>query len=306
MPTAITLLLPSTRDMELRLAVALLVPSAMAFAPASRVPQSHGRAYGLRMQARELDPQTTAADAAVLEAVVDRAVESYTGVARQSIISVFDPNQRFWLVRRWRSTVLQAMWPHLALNTLCTLSFMVWVCRRSGASGVAWPIFMPPDPTAPLMVRLAPLYIMWTHHATLTTFVLTFFIAEAFTYWKRALCHGRVVQRCLLDIMLLVTTHATREAAVGRPEPEGPEEPEEVDPPDDTDQVAWARPPRILTLTLTLNDNPHLSPSPSPSPSPTPTPSPSPSPSPLTLALTSRLSPLTSHPHPHPRGSGGR
>lgn len=36
-----------------------------------------------------------------------------------------------------------------------------------------------------------------THHATLATFILTFFLGEAFSFWKRTLCHARVVQRTI-------------------------------------------------------------------------------------------------------------
>lgn len=171
--------------------------------------------YDLKAEAAvEADPREgDDIDREHLEVVVDKMTVSWTGVARQNVISIFDPNERFWLARKWHSTVLQIIWPNLLFNVLSTTLFIALV-RRTAYAGVAgglWPFFTAPDPTSLLVLRLAPLYTMWTHHATLTTFVLTFFIAEAFSYWKRALCAGRCVraQRFLLDVIsddLLMTS----------------------------------------------------------------------------------------------------
>jgi len=112
----------------------------------------------------------------------------------------------------WRSTVIQMTWLTVLLNTVfagCIAAFV----RSSMPLNERWTLLSVPDPSHPIIVRLAPLYLIWTHHSTLTTFILTFFVSESFAYWRRTLCHGRKIQRALVSILLLQSTHAARDTA---------------------------------------------------------------------------------------------
>ena len=129
------------------------------------------------------------------------------------------------IYHRWHSTVLELTWSSVAFNVGIAFAFVVFM--QFGSLGVSfpflgqlpaasWPLFTAPDALHPLVMRLNPLYVMWGHHVTLTTLVLTFFLTEAFTYWKRTLENARLVQRCLVDIAMLLSAHAARDDASGR------------------------------------------------------------------------------------------
>ena len=133
------------------------------------------------------------------------------------------------IYHRWHSTVLELTWGSVTFNVGIALVFVVFM--QAGSLGMplpfvgqipaaSWPLFTAPDALHPLVRRLNPLYVMWGHHVTLTTLVLTFFLTEAFTYWKRTLENARLVQRCLVDIVMLLSVHAARDGVSGRVTPQ--------------------------------------------------------------------------------------
>lgn len=70
-----------------------------------------------------------------------------------------------------------------------------------------------PDTSNPLIARLALFDDVWKYLMTLTTFVLTFFVGEAYSLWKNVYTIGRKIQGRLNDISLLLATHAKRDAS---------------------------------------------------------------------------------------------
>jgi len=120
----------------------------------------------------------------------------------------------------WKDTVVRLTWLPMVCNTLFAALIVMIIRANTGAANPAatWPLFTAPDAAHPVVRRLAPFYTVWTHHVQLTTFILTFFLTESFGYWKRALCQGRRIQRAVVSILLLLSTHCTREeAAQGQP-----------------------------------------------------------------------------------------
>ena len=121
-----------------------------------------------------------------------------------------------WIYKRWHGTVLKLTWVPALVNTAVAL-LLIW-CFRSGIGigiGVStstlnwnplwpqWAHFTTPAPNHPVIMRMAPLYLMWTTLSTLTTFILTFFLTESFSYWRRTLCEVRRLQRALVNVALL-------------------------------------------------------------------------------------------------------
>lgn len=128
------------------------------------------------------------------------------------------PQDWSWLYLRWRGTVLRLTWVPILLNTGFAM-LLVWAIRFGSSlffdGPSLGPLFTTPSPDHPVIRRLAPLYMMWSHHSTLTTFILTFFLTESFGYWRRTLCESRKIQRALVNIALLQSTHAARDATTG-------------------------------------------------------------------------------------------
>jgi hypothetical protein len=61
-----------------------------------------------------------------------------------------------------------------------------------------------------MMARLIPVEKIWKNLMGLTTFLLTFFLAQAFSFWKSVYELGRSIQGRQNDINLLLATHVVR------------------------------------------------------------------------------------------------
>ena len=139
---------------------------------------------------------------------VSAVLHEVSGTVGGNIIRPFRP-ERWWLWTRWSGTVLQQVLPSVAINMGCTLAICVLLKKGTGGT---WPIGYKPDITShPLLARLALFDDVWKYLMTLTTFILTFFVGEAYTLWKQVYTVGRSIQGRLNDISLLLATHAKRD-----------------------------------------------------------------------------------------------
>lgn len=143
-------------------------------------------------------------------------VEEVSGFQGGPIIRQYEP-RRSWLWRRWKGTVLKAVLPSVAIN-MCTTMLMIVALRK--ATGASWMVGLKPDTSHPIVARLSLFDQTWKYLMTLTTFVLTFFLGEAYSLWKQVYTVGRKIQGRLNDISLLVATHAARDDETGKYTPE--------------------------------------------------------------------------------------
>ncbi|KAL3910804.1 MAG: hypothetical protein SGARI_001947 [Bacillariaceae sp.] len=74
-----------------------------------------------------------------------------------------------------------------------------------------WAIGMVPSPSNPMIQRLAGLSKMWHYLMNITTFILTFFLSQAYNLWRDLYSAGRKVQGRLNDVSMLLATTAERE-----------------------------------------------------------------------------------------------
>ena len=125
--------------------------------------------------------RTTARELLTLDASILRAVSLG---AESPVITPYRPSTK-WLFRQWRGTVLPPVLGLMIASLAISLSFALTV--RLGALGsCTWPLFSVPDPTNPIIQRLLPLNQLWTQQFTLTTFIITFFLGQAYTYWRKS------------------------------------------------------------------------------------------------------------------------
>ena len=115
-----------------------------------------------------------------------------------------------WLWRQWRGTVLEATWKRMVVMMLISCS--VIGATRSTATGSAWPVWAAPPADHPVVARLKLVHHMWSYLLTITTFVTTFMLGHAYSFWLKSYAQARGVQGRLSDLGLLLSTHAAREA----------------------------------------------------------------------------------------------
>ena len=142
---------------------------------------------------------------------VDEVVDKIAGVkARYSgaIIRQFKP-KRTWLWTRWRGTIFEQTWKTTAYNMIVSILFstlMGYICKNP-----SWTIGMIPDKNDPTISRLVGLNTVWKYLMQLSTFILTFFLSQAYAMWRDVYNIARKIQGRLGDIGLLLATSATRD-----------------------------------------------------------------------------------------------
>lgn len=126
-----------------------------------------------------------------------------------AIIRPYNPN-RLWLWRRFTGTVLQHVAIPTLLNMLWSTCFIVYVRHRT--LGGSWSgLGLPPDPTNPFIAKLQMVHKIWSYQQGLTTFILTFFLNQAFSFWRDIYDIGRRIQGRLNDFNVILATTASRQ-----------------------------------------------------------------------------------------------
>jgi len=110
-----------------------------------------------------------------------------------------------WLWRQWRGTALELVWKPVLFSMAAAGAMELLVPDTA-------PMFATPDATHPVVQRLLTLNSAWGMLLTLTTFVLTFFLSQCYTYWRAMFTEGRSIQGRFHDTNLLLAAHAERDA----------------------------------------------------------------------------------------------
>jgi len=149
-----------------------------------------------------------------LEAIdnVIKEIEGTKTLYEGAIIRPYKPN-RLWLWRQFKGTILQ----HVAIPTLANMlwstCFVVLVRHRTlVATGGAWwsGLGLPPDATHPFIAKLHMVHKIWSYQQGLTTFILTFFLNQAFGFWREIYDIGRRIQGRLNDFNVILAATAAR------------------------------------------------------------------------------------------------
>ena len=76
----------------------------------------------------------------------------------------------------------------------------------SGTAGLG----LPPDATNPFIAKLHMVHKIWSYQQGLTTFILTFFLNQAFGFWREIYDIGRRIQGRLNDFNVILAATAAR------------------------------------------------------------------------------------------------
>jgi len=162
---------------------------------------------------------TSSSNLASLETAqqVDDVVQQVSGtksVYGGYIIRPYEPDRR-WLWRRWTGTVLQHSYKTCLLNVLLTTIIVILVGIRTGSLQVGGTVGFLPDPSDPIMQRFQMVKKIWSYQMSLTTFILTFFVNQAYNFWLDMYGIARRIQGRLNDFHLLLATTAKRNKRTG-------------------------------------------------------------------------------------------
>jgi len=141
---------------------------------------------------------------------IDDAIKQISGTKSQyggDIIMPYKPS-RFWLWKQWSGTILAASLKSTLANML--FSFGVILTARRLTKGSSLGIGMPPDKSHPLIARLDIIQKIWAYQMSLTIFILTFFLNQAYQFWRDVHGIARRIQGRLNDFMLMLATSCKR------------------------------------------------------------------------------------------------
>uniref|UniRef100_A0A7S4N4G7 Bestrophin homolog n=1 Tax=Odontella aurita TaxID=265563 RepID=A0A7S4N4G7_9STRA len=172
---------------------------------------NNGRKKTYKPWERSVDPdptpsveelELTASDQDIDDAI-DHVVAYHGGI----IIRRFRP-ERSWLWRRFRGTV----WSHSLDDALFNMALSCLICCGiNKATEGSWALNMAaPDPSYTIIARLKSFNQVWRLLMGLTNFLLTFFVGQAYSFWREFYKVGRSIQGKINDISLLLATNVAR------------------------------------------------------------------------------------------------
>ena len=94
-----------------------------------------------------------------------------------TIIRPYDAD-RAWLWRRWSGTIGQLTWRAMLLSSLMAAG----LCTSVAVTHRDWALWTVPDPNDPLVAFLGNAANVWQFQLTVTTFVMTLFLNEAWSF----------------------------------------------------------------------------------------------------------------------------
>lgn len=141
--------------------------------------------------------------------MVDQVIDKISGVKTRyngDIIRQFKP-MRLWLWKRWKGTIFQHAWKTSVFNMMVSLAFSALIRKSCHPT---WDLGMLPDKENRIIARLVGLQLVWKYLMTVTTFILTFFLSQAYSVWREIYSLSRKIQGRMNDIGLLVACSAQR------------------------------------------------------------------------------------------------
>ena len=138
---------------------------------------------------------------------IDRVIDRATQTAGWApVIPQYNGTLR-WARHQWKGTINEHLWRPAAVSMIVPLLFI------GGSKFVAptarW--FPSPDDSHPVFATLLSISHGWGHLLGLTTFVVTFFVGHAHSYWRNCYKIARQVQGRLNDLGMLAGAHAARD-----------------------------------------------------------------------------------------------
>jgi len=140
---------------------------------------------------------------------IDQVVNHVVGSEPGIVIQRFRPYPN-WLWRQWFGTVLFHTAGNVVLNMGVALIFCLIIQRRTFGD---WNIFRT-FPAQLSFPRLEAIDKIWKTLMSLATFLLTFFVGQAYTFWRSIYDQARGAQGRMNDINMLLAANGAAAAAM--------------------------------------------------------------------------------------------
>jgi len=160
----------------------------------------------------EDDDDMTEAEKIDLNERINTAIQQVSGTRSMyegNIIRPYRPERTWLWFRCWTGTILQHSFKSTLLNTLFSFLIIVLVGTWTGSirpDNIGWA----PPQSHPIMMRFQMMKRIWGYQTALTTFILTFFVNQAYNFWMEVYTIARKIQGRLSDIHQLLATNAKR------------------------------------------------------------------------------------------------
>ena len=150
---------------------------------------------------------------------LDRLLDNTVANLQPPTVSIIRPYdaEAWWLWSQWAGTVASLTWPRMLISAATAAGTCVAVTSSLNAD---WPSFVTPGPlldgqvtSEPIVAGLQSLGAVWEYQLTLCTFVVTFFLNQAWVFRNSIYSTCRNIQGCTQDIVLLLSLNAARDAA---------------------------------------------------------------------------------------------
>jgi len=167
----------------------------------------------LNQRIAAVDDENAAEQDQEFEEAIDNAIKEIEGTKSLydgAIIRPYKP-QRSWLWRRFTGTIFQ----NVGLPTLLSMGwaalFVLGARSHTLPMSQLWSGWgLPPDLTNPFIAKLHMVHKIWSYQQGLTTFILTFFVNQAFSFWRDMYDIGRRIQAGINNFNLILATTAAR------------------------------------------------------------------------------------------------
>lgn len=148
---------------------------------------------------------------------IDSVLDQVTRTEGGSIIQQYKPNGG-WLWRQFYGTVIYSAWPRALLNMAWATIFCTWVRYQTHGDFRIFALQSVGDQS--VVSTFAIIEKIWAVLMSLTTFLLTFYVGQSWTFWKSFIDVSRNIQGRFNSIAMLLASHAARDENTGTYTPE--------------------------------------------------------------------------------------
>ena len=148
-----------------------------------------------------------------IDTVIDAFSGEKTKTSDGSLLRPYNP-RTVWLLRQWRGTVIQYTWKKVVAMVIFTACLCLILDITVLPDYSVIEILKDSQHKHPVLVHLELFGMSWNRLATLTTFVLTFFLNQAYTFWWNIYVYARTIQGKLNNISMLLAAAASRSGGV--------------------------------------------------------------------------------------------
>jgi hypothetical protein len=163
------------------------------------------------------DPDLDDLEESVTTEEIDLLLEEITAARGGLVLNRYLPTRR-WLWQQWKDSVLSHSFPRACWSVWGSTIFCILMRFHFHRD---FNLFMSTSDTqnmnksSLILDILRAIGVIWKNLSMLTTFLLTCYVSQTYTFWRSVYDIARTIQGQMSDIHLLLATHAARRRVTG-------------------------------------------------------------------------------------------